>query len=542
MHHREAATGVAQEAQLSAALLRTRVLVVIVASGIAGIGVSVIISRYAASTPLSVLAGLAAMLIAVVVLADPVFAPVQRANQELQGRYETALADALTDPLTKLGNHRAFQEELDRQVEQALRYETPLALVLIDLDDFKQVNDAVGHAGGDRALARAGRLVESSIRRPDRAFRVGGDELAILLPHADAEGARIVVRRILAASLQPARADGLPDGLSFSAGVSTVPSLAANRSELYTQADTALYAAKRGGRTSVDIFEPSLAPAIPLSDASAAVAELIARRQMLGVYQPIVELASGAVIGYEGLTRPQPPSPFDNPAQLFEAAEAGGRALTLDLACVDMLVAGARPLSGRQFLSINLSPRSVDAPEFGAAALLAILARHGFPAQRLVIELTEREPINDMGRVRERLEACRRAGMRLAADDVGAGNAGLRLLSELRFDVLKVDLGMVQRSAASGMSGAVLSSVVSLAAGTDALVIAEGIEDERHLAQVRALGVGAGQGYLLGRPGSLPVQGSLPIATTDEPPDEASPMALWRQSIGLHGPLLAPRA
>jgi EAL domain-containing protein (putative c-di-GMP-specific phosphodiesterase class I) len=159
----------------------------------------------------------------------------------------------------------------------------------------------------------------------------------------------------------------------------------------------------------------------------------------------------------------------------------------------------------------------------------------------LVIELTEREQIGDMARVRERLEACRRAGMRLAVDDLGAGNAGLRLLSELRFDILKVDLAMVQRSTGAGMSGAVLGSVVSLAASTGALVIAEGIEDERHLAQVRALGVAAAQGYLLGRPGALLASPPPAASASDEAFEAASPMALWRQSIGLHGPLLVPR-
>jgi diguanylate cyclase (GGDEF)-like protein len=533
----------ADQGRLAMAALRVRLLTALLGSAIIGIGVSLAVDRLAAAPTLLVaVAGLAGMIASCALLADLAVAPVARVNEELQARYRSALADALSDPLTKLGNHRAFQEELDRQVEQALRYDTPLALVLIDLDDFRQVNEVGGHAGGDRALARMGRLLESSIRRPDRAFRIGGDELALLLPHAEADGARTVVRRILAASLQPgSAADGLADGLSFSAGVSAVPALAVTRSELYAQADAALYAAKRGGRTTVEVFEPLLAPAVPLGDASAAVAQLIAHQQMLGVYQPIVELASGAVLGYEGLTRPQPPSPFENPAQLFEAAEASGRSLALDRACLEMLVRGARGLDDRQVLSVNLSPVSIEAAEFGPGTILAILGRHGFAPQRLVIELTEREQIGDMGRVRDRLEACRRTGMRLAVDDLGAGNAGLRLLSELRFDILKVDLAMVQRSTGAGMSGAVLGSVVSLAASTGALVIAEGIEEERHLAQIRELGVSAGQGYLLGRPDALPASPAAVAPPVDEAVDIASPMALWRQSIGLHGPVLLPR-
>jgi diguanylate cyclase (GGDEF)-like protein len=462
---------------------------------------------------------------------------VLHSSAELQQRYETAVSEALTDPLTGLGNHRAFQEELDRQVEQALRYATPLALVIVDLDDFKAINDSAGHAVGDRVLARLGELVLQSIRRPDRAFRVGGDEIALHLPHAEAEGARIVARRLLAAALQPKRLDPwLADGLSFSAGISSLPELASDRSELYQQADTALYAAKRAGRTEVTVFVPGQASAAPHEQLGSAVAELIAQGQMTGVYQPIVELVSRRVIGHEGLVRPQPPSPFGNPAELFAAAEADGRTLALDLACIDLLVGAARALPPDQFLSVNISPPTIEAPEFGVGSLLAILRRHGMPPDQLVVELTEHASVRDMPLLRTKLEACQRAGIRVAADDLGAGNAGLRLLSELRFDVLKVDVNLVQRSAPGALSSAIVSSVVDLAARTGALVIAEGIEDETQLGQVVALRVAAGQGYLLGRPGALQAAEQRLAAPSMT---HASPMADWREAIGLPTSALA---
>ncbi len=152
-----------------------------------------------------------------------------------------------------------------------------------------------------------------------------------------------------------------------------------------------------------------------------------------------------------------------------------------------------------------------------------------------MIELTERQEIGDPEKARVRLGACRRAGVRLAADDVGAGNAGLRLLSELRFDLIKVDLGLIQRSVASSASSAVVESVVSLAAHTGALVVGEGIEQPGQIAQLLSLGVRAGQGFLLGRPGSLPHKLAVPsIAGAALAPAEiASPMRAWRQSIGL---------
>ena len=467
--------------------------------------------------------------------------PLVASRDELNERYEAAVADSLTDPLTGIGNHRSFQEELDRQVEAAQRYEVPLSLIVIDLDEFKLVNDGGGHAEGDRTLRYFGRLLANSVRRPDRPFRIGGDEFAVLLPHTDAEGARIVARRLLATSLQPAlRLEDAPrSGVSFSAGVSAMPEPATTRAQLYAQADAALYQAKRAGRTEVVIFDPVGAADGVAEGAAAEVATVIAHGLLRPVYQPIIDLVGARQLGMEGLIRPVPPAPFANPSTLFAAARAGGHLVELDLTCVETIVAGAGALEPGQFLAVNLSPATLQAPEFSAVALLSILARHGFPPERLVIEMTEREEIGDMDRVRSRLEACRQAGVRIAADDVGAGNAGLRLLSELRFDIIKVDLSLVQRSATSAASSAVIESVVALASRTGALVVGEGVEETSQLAKLGALGVTAAQGYLLGRPepmAQLPPRPVAdfrpqPIPTTGEP--VSSPMGAWRQSIGL---------
>ncbi|HEX6129973.1 MAG TPA: EAL domain-containing protein [Candidatus Limnocylindria bacterium] len=468
--------------------------------------------------------------------------PLVASRDELNERYEAALADSLTDPLTGLGNHRAFQEELDRQVEAAQRYEVPLSLVVIDLDEFKLVNDRNGHAEGDRTLRYFGRLLSSSVRRPDRPFRIGGDEFAVLLPHTDLEGARIVARRLLATSLQPAlRLDDAPrSGVSFSAGVSALPEPASTRAQLYAQADAALYQAKHAGRTEVVAFDPTAAAEDGVPEGSAAeVATVIAHGLLRPVYQPIIDLVGARQLGMEGLIRPVPPAPFANPGTLFAAARAGGHLVELDLTCVETIVAGAGALEPNQFLAVNLSPATLQAPEFSAASLISILARHGFPSARLVIEMTERGEIDDLDRVRARLEDCRKAGMRIAADDVGAGNAGLRLLSQLQFDIIKVDLTLVQRSATSAASSAVIESVVALASRTGALVIGEGVEETSQLAKLGALGVTAAQGYLLGRPEPMPQlpprpavdPRPAPVPAAGEP--VASPMSAWRQSIGL---------
>jgi EAL domain-containing protein (putative c-di-GMP-specific phosphodiesterase class I) len=253
---------------------------------------------------------------------------------------------------------------------------------------------------------------------------------------------------------------------------------------------------------------------------------VIARGLLQPVYQPIVALASRTVIGHEGLIRPVPPAPFADPGALLEAAEVGGRLTALDLACVEAIIAGADALPEEQFLSLNLSPATLEAPDFSPAALLAILARHGFDRQRLVVELTQHQPIHDVDRVRSRLDELRESGVRIAADDIGAGNAGLRLLAEISFDVLKVDLGLVQPSSSGDQSTAVLGSVVAFASRMGALVIAEGVEESAQLASLAELGIEVGQGYHLGRPGPLkePVRDPEPAPVA---------MSAWRESLGL---------
>jgi EAL domain-containing protein (putative c-di-GMP-specific phosphodiesterase class I) len=218
------------------------------------------------------------------------------------------------------------------------------------------------------------------------------------------------------------------------------------------------------------------------------------------VYQPIVDLTSGRVIGFEGLIRPTPESGFADPSSMFVAAETVGRTVELDTACVEAVVSGARTMSPDQLLTINISPRTAEAPQFSAEALLMVLARNGIDPGRVVVELTERETVDDSLRLQANLMALQRARVRIAADDVGAGNAGLRLLSQMRFDIVKIDLSLVQEGAERDSSRAVLRSLRDLASRWGAAIVAEGLETASQLRTVRELGVAAGQGYLLGRP------------------------------------------
>ena len=435
-------------------------------------------------------------------------AKLEEARTYLRTAYEQAREDSLIDPLTRLGNHRAFQEELDRQLATASRYGGSVSLVIVDLDSFKKVNDTMGHAAGDKLLRSVAALISSRLRRSDRAFRTGGDEFAIIMPQTPADGASIPISRLLAAALGDATPGERAVPFSFSAGIADFPGQAVDRNELLRFADAAMYWGKRHGRTAVSVFDPGHLAALTSDRAtpetSTAVERVASRHLLRAVYQPIIDLGDGSVIGFEGLVRPLPESGFSNPGALFEAAEAAGRTTELDLACLETVVATSAQLGLQGHLGINLSPRTLEAPEFNVGAVAAILRHYGVAVDRVVIELTEREHIEDLSRLRHSIEALQAAGLRVAADDVGAGNAGLRLLSQSRFDIVKIDLSLVQGGAMRNTSFEILQTLRDLAQRWQALVVAEGVETPEQLVVVRALGLTAAQGYLLGRPTDTP--------------------------------------
>ena len=430
---------------------------------------------------------------------------------QLEVLYREAREDSLHDGLTGLGNHRSFQEELDRQLELHRRHKVPVSLLLLDLDDLKVVNDAEGHPAGDRLLVGMANSIRDALRYGDRGFRIGGDEFAVIMPHTEAPDALTAANRLRHFCLRPAAGER---AIPFSGGISSVPLLAIDRGELFRQADAALYRCKRNGRGTVAVYDADRdqAPdATADQGAIAAIRDVIRARALTPVYQPIVDLRDGRVLGFEGLIRPAPSTPFSNPGQLFEAAAAAGRLVELDLACFEVVTAGTTDIDANQVVTINLSPRTLEVQDFTASWLLQILARHRLSPGRVIVELTEREAITDLERLRRNVAGLQHAGVRIAADDVGAGNAGLRLLSQLRFDIVKIDLSLVQEGTQRDSSRNVLRSLKDLADRQGAVAIAEGLETAEQLRALRELGIAAGQGYLLGRPGRNVALGQVDI-------------------------------
>ena len=298
---------------------------------------------------------------------------------------------------------------------------------------------------------------------------------------------------------------------------------------LYRHADAALYWCKRHGRTNAVAYDPGRhgvhADDRSIEDLSAALGTILAEKSLRPVYQPIFSLTTGEPIGYEGLIRPTDTAPMADASSLFAAAERADRTVELDMACLEVVASGVNGLEPGMYLSVNLSPRTLESDLFHPMELTAIFNRRGIAPEQLVIELTEREEVQDLQQLRRNAAACRRAGMRLAADDVGAGNAGLRLLSEIHFDIVKIDLSLVQGGILHDPSHGVLRALQELAARWSATIVAEGVETGEQLAVVRELGITAGQGYLLGRPARERRAAALDLDSLmpEEMPEEPAP-------------------
>ena len=327
----------------------------------------------------------AALALSTAWLARRVLEPAERLDRArvvLEDAYSRALAESLRDALTGLGNHRAFQEELERQWLGSTRYNTRLALAVLDLDDFGKVNEREGHASGDRVLVGTPRLLTAGLRRADQVFRIGGDEFAVLMPGVDADGAYLALRRVLATALEREidgrrRADsGDTESWSFTVGIAAVPGAAPDRATLYREAEAAMAYGKKHGRTCVAIYDPERHVSSALdrpAGLGTEVARVAGAGALVAVFQPIYDLRTGRPRGYEGLIRPMPRSGFADAGELFAAAEAAGRTVELDLACLTASVTAFARLGlarepDPQSLAANARVRPVQRPRAGPAA------------------------------------------------------------------------------------------------------------------------------------------------------------------------------
>jgi diguanylate cyclase (GGDEF)-like protein len=421
---------------------------------------------------------------------------------------------------------------LVRAVGRARAHGLVSALVFLDLDRFKAVNDSYGHAAGDEVLRVVAQRLRASARPGDLLARQGGDEFLLLMADLDA-GTAVGTALAVADRVRLAMADpiALPGGervdMRCSVGVSLLGRDAHDADDLLQHADVAMYRAKRAG-SGVKLYQhtgagtaatEAAAPAGAVDPAEqaervAALDALLAGEGPAAVFQPIVDLDSGEVVAYEALARGTAGSPVARPDQLFGAARAAGRLGELDWACRGAALRAARAagLTRPRKLFVNVEPDALDVPCPPALAEEWATASDDVD---VVVEITERaltaRPADLLHLVRE----VRARGWAIALDDVGADVRSLALMPLLRPDVIKLDLRLVQDQPTTEVAE-IVNAVNAQRERTGAVVLAEGIETEEHLATARALGASVGQGWLFGRPG--------PLAPPAEPPARPLPV------------------
>ena len=445
----------------------------------------------------------------------PARATAIRDIRERRAIQERLLRQSNYDALTSLPNRSLF---LDR-VARALAWPRPgdgppVAVLLLDLDRFKVINESLGHAVGDQILAAVGRRLGETIRPGDTLARLGGDEFAVLLDGADEGGARLIAERLVATLAAPFIVDERDITIGASLGVAVAATAIeitsddlAVAADLLRDAEIALYRAKASPLSRVAVFELSMGGAtLARLELDTDLRRAVERGELRLHYQPIIDLVTGAVVGHEALVRWEHPTRgLLGPSAFIPLAEETGLILeigewVLGEACRQAWAwQSDQPMEPPLSVSVNLSGRQFTQPDLVGTVSRA-LAESGLPASSLELEITESVAMSDAVATGVTLRALRELGVRLALDDFGTGYSSLAYLSEMALDSIKVDRAFVAGLSVPGANHSIIAAVSALADGLGLTVTAEGIEEPEQLAAVMALGCDRGQGYLFARP------------------------------------------
>lgn len=408
--------------------------------------------------------------------------------------YEQTLEASRSDPLTGLGNRRAFHERLEQEIERASRHERPLGLIVLDVDHLKYVNDAGGHVAGDRLLYRLAALLQNCSRSEDGVFRLGGDEFAIVLPETTARGAAVAaerVRRRVERGRMCAEGD---QHVTVSLGASAFPEHGINPDELFERADTALYEVKWSGRNAVATAttKETAGPGIRFG---VDVRSVIQRRALVPLYQPILELCTERVVGYETFCRLDPAVGSLPTATLFRAAASLGLAGALDRSCRHTVLGGIDTWSDDRLLFLNVSPAAIEDDDFDVCELVGSVKEAGLDPRNVVIEVTEQDRTAASPTLVWNLQACRDASLELALDDFGYAPGDIDLLATVPFRYVKIDVAPTNGGEPPDVRKKRLRSFFLVAADAGARAVAEGVETTHDLGIVRDVGFEWAQGH-----------------------------------------------
>lgn len=407
------------------------------------------------------------------------------------------------DALTGLPNRILLSERLENAIEVGKRTGTAFAVLCIDLDRFKFVNDLLGHDGGDRLLLQAGDRLRGAVRGMDTVARLGGDEFAVvqMLPGAERAGAIHLAQRIVRQFSVPFDIDGNQVECGVSIGIAHYPADGATGSGLLRSADTALYRAKQDGRGRYCLFEKEME--LRKQERRALEHDLrqaVRRGEMQLHYQPLFDCTTGRVDGFEALLRwIHPTRGAVPPDQFIQLAEESGIICALGLWVLKSACAEAASWREPLRIAVNLSPaqfRQGDLP----SAVGEILQSTGLDPQRLELEVTEGLLISDSEAALRMLRALKALGVRISLDDFGTGYSSLSYLLRFPFDKLKIDKSFVQALGTDQGATSIVAAILALGQSLNLSITAEGVETEEQLQRLRAQCCDQVQGFLLGKP------------------------------------------
>lgn len=454
--------------------------------------------------------GLAALLL--------LFRWAQNLSSEIKRRVaaeEKATKLARHDPLTGLPNRRVLNEELATALLRVRSKAAECAVLLVDLDRFKPINDVHGHAVGDDVLIEVGNRMASAVGDKGTVARMGGDEFACIIPYdAGSDEPTRLARQIISSINQPFIVEGVKLDISCTVGVSRSPQDGMTPGELLRGADLAMYDGKRDGRSTYRFFNAEMD--MTLRERSALESDLrqaTGAGQIIPYFQPVFDLRDERIIGFEALARWEHPSKgLIAPDIFIPIAEDLGIIAEITDSMLRASCLAARDWPASLWVSVNVSPRQLK-DEWLASRLLAVLSETGIAPGRLIVEVTENSIIEDMISAQEIFTSLQNAGVRIALDDFGKGYSSLYHLRQLQFDHLKID-GSFVHSMDSDESAKIVSAMAGLGKSLGMPITAEGVETKAEADALRLLGCEHAQGFLFGKP--LNAADTIKLLKTDK--------------------------
>ena len=407
------------------------------------------------------------------------------------------------DPLTGFLNRRSLAESGAVHIQAARDRQRVTALLMLDLDHFKTVNDLHGHAAGDALLRRISADIAEVIPPSAILARLGGDEFACVLAFEPSEPATVerLAQRLVTRLAQPLRNDGLHLHVSASIGIARSDRDGGSIDALMRSADIAMYAAKKEGRNRYCWFDRAMETRLlTRNELEIGLRTAIPEGQIIPFFEQQIDLASGRLVGFEVLARwDHPTRGLIGPDQFIPIAEEAGLIADLSMNVIRQALLAARDWAPELTLSVNISPWQLRDPWL-PQKIIKLLVETGFPASRLEVEITESALFENLALAKSILGSMKNQGIRIALDDFGTGYSSLAHLRALPFDRIKIDKSFVGAIAEDAESAAIVNAITRLAESLNLPVTAEGIEDKSVEDRLRALGCDKGQGYLYGRP------------------------------------------